>query len=332
MSVINMFKGKKSLFDVVGNADQAAAELSQSAVDDNLAAELAAAESEIAEDKTPLVAPTARHFGDEIKEREFFEVEKLPISGPYGNLPDKKGIFIGEKCINIVSPRYDIHQPSEIYQTFQNAVKSAGLEINRTIANPKNGGLLLSAKYGNCKIVGEDHDINLTFYTSHCGKFRTFLTLDLLRLLCENQVPALIKDNERHIFSEKHYKNSLKMEKLEQALDLIPQGVQAYNAQAEQLKDTKIKYSDFVEYFKKHYKLDSDSKQFDSKIAKLGEAYHHAPGQSAITTDSGYKAYNAITYLNTHGLRNSAMKEESIITRASNDSLTVLGELLQFAA
>src|SRR5690606_6279052 len=104
-----------------------------------------------------------------IGDHYFYDVEKAPLSGPYGDIEHKKGIFVNQKCINVVSNSYEVHQPSEIYQTFLDVSAKTGLQVNRVLTNKHNGGFLLSAKYDSVKIAGESHDANLVFYTSHCG-------------------------------------------------------------------------------------------------------------------------------------------------------------------
>lgn len=272
----------------------------------------------------PVVAPTPAP----VATSEFFTVEKHKISGPYGDIANKKGIFVDGQCINIVSNSYEVHQPNEIYRTFEDVAARTGLEIRRTLSNPKNGGLLISAKYADCKILDESHDINLTFYTSHCGKYKTFLTLDLLRMLCLNQVPCLYRNKERHIFAEKHYKNALDIELIGHALEEIPASIAAYNEKASLLIDKKFSFDDFVEFYKGHYNLKEEQKQYDSKVAKLRSIYFNATGQREISGENGYKAFQAITFANTHEGRNTAMKEENILTKNSADSLRVLDKLL----
>jgi hypothetical protein len=205
------------------------------------------------------------------------------------------------------------------------------LEINRVLTNPTNGGLLLSAKFADTKIVGENHDVNVTFYTSHCGKYKTFLTLDLLRIACFNQVPCLYRNKQRHIFAEKHYQDALDINLMESMLEAIPGSVEAYNEKARQLKDTKLPFDSFRDYYVEHYKLKESQKQFDSKVEKLREVYYNATGQRELASDSAYKAYQAITFFNTHELRDTAMREENILTKRASDSIVVLEELLAVA-
>jgi hypothetical protein len=266
------------------------------------------------------------------RKQEFFTVESEPLPSPYGGyIPGKRGLFVNQNNINIVSDKYEVHQPSEIYQTFANVAARTNLEINRVITNPTNGGLLLSAKFADTKIVGENHDVNVTFYTSHCGKYKTFLTLDLLRIACFNQVPCLYRNKQRFIFAEKHYQNALDINLMESKLEAIPESVEAYNEKARQLQDTKLSFNSFRDYYVDHYKLKESQKQFDSKVEKLREVYYNATGQRELANDSAYKAYQAITFFNTHELRDTAMREENILTKRASDSIVVLEELLAVA-
>lgn len=251
---------------------------------------------------------------------DLFTVDTLPISGPYGEIAGKRGIFVGNNCVNIVSDRYSVHQPREIYQRFANVAEQSNLEVNRVISNRKNGGLLLSAKYDNVQILGESHDVNLTFYTSHCGKYKTFLTLDLLRIACFNQVPALYANKSRFIFAEKHYQNSLDLDLIQQIIAGIPAAIEDYSATAESLIENKFSFESFAELYREHYNLRKEQKQFDSKLEKIKNIYYNAPGQRHLD-NSAYKAYQAVTYFNTHEGRNTYMKEENAYIKGGNDSL-----------
>lgn len=260
-----------------------------------------------------------------------FTVEKHPVSSKFGIIENREGIFVNEKCINIVSDRYEIHQPSEIISRFENFSKKCGLEPNRVITNANNGGLLMSAKCAEIKILNEKHIVNITFYTSHCGKYRTFLSLDALRVACFNQVPMLIKRKERHLISEKHYKNSLNMNLLEKKLGEIPASIAHLTEQAEILQQKKLSFNDFLDMYVSHFKIDKAAKQFDTKVNNLKDTYFSAPGQQHLD-NNGWKAYNAITFDNTHNLRDTKYKEETRITKASAQSLEFLEVLLEAAA
>lgn len=254
-------------------------------------------------------------------------VVSKPIHTDLGEIPNKKALLVGDKCINIVSDKYEIHQPSDIFDQFQKVSNKFGLEIRKTVFNPNNGGLLISARYDQTNFVGDDHDVNLTFYTSHCGKFKTFLTMDMLRIACMNQVPALYRENDRHIFAEKHYRNSLNVDLFGELLADLPTAINTHNEMMEIMRSTSFRRDDFVEFAKDHWKLKKEQAQYESKINKLVSAYNNAPGQSQLE-DSVYKAYNAVTYINTHEVRNTPMQNETVMVKNSQDSLKAMEELL----
>ena len=261
------------------------------------------------------------------KSPRIFEVESLPISSRHGEIADKKGLFVNGSCINIVSDRYKIHQPSEVYKTFEDLATSHGLNIDKVLTNPKNGGMLLSAHYADLKFLGEEHKASLVFYTSHCGKYRTFLTLDFLRVACFNQIPALYKNKQRHIISEKHYQNSLDIKSFEKVLESLPKQIQAHNEKVELLQQKHLSFDSFRDLYIQHKKLDVEQKQFDSKMAEFKGRYFHAKGQNGLG-ENAYKAWQAITYENTHGGRDTAMKMENNFIKGGDDSLVWLDALL----
>ena len=259
---------------------------------------------------------------------ELFTIDNLPLySEEYGKVENKRGLFVGDKCINVVSPSYEVHQPQEILRKFEEVAEYTGLLINRTLTNPANGGLIISAKYGDTRIVGDEHDINLTFCTSHCSKVSTFLTLDLLRMACFNQIPALYSDKKRHIFAEKHYKNALNIDLIQEALENIPAAVDNFNHKAELLMEKPFSVEDFVALAIDHYKMDPEAKRFNSKVELWKSAYFNAEGQRHLP-DTAWKAYNAVTYQNTHGGRNTIFRNERVLTQGSADSLKFMDKLL----
>lgn len=271
------------------------------------------------------------------RSQDFFNIEKQPISGPYGNIEDKKAIYVnrGEgttpRAINIVSNSYEVHQPIEIFNKFASVAESHGLVISRVLNNPKNGGLLISAKYSQQQILNEAHDINFTFYTSHCGKYKTFLSMDLLRIACENQIPTLYKNKDRFIIAEKHYKNALNIDLIDQALLNVPATVFAYEEKAQALKDFNFSIDDFIGFYIESYKVNEEAKQFDTKIRALKNVYFNGTGQREIGTNA-YKAYQAITFMNTHEVKKTAMREENSLIAGGNDSLKQLERLLAVAS
>lgn len=261
------------------------------------------------------------------KAPRIFEVESLPLHSQHGEIAGKKGLFVDGNCINIVSDRYKIHQPRKVYATFEGLATSHGLTIDKVLTNPTNGGLLLSAHYADVKFLGEEHKASLVFYTSHCGKYRTFLTLDFLRIKCFNQVPALYKNKTRHIISEKHYQNSLDIQSFEKVLESLPAQIASYNEKAELLQQKSLPFDSFRELYIQHKKLDTSQKQFDSKMAEFKGRYFRANGQNGLS-DSAYKAFQAITYENTHLGRNTQMKVENNFIKGGDDSLVWLDTLL----
>ena len=263
------------------------------------------------------------------KEYKMFSVESAPIEGPYGTLEGKQGLFVNKQNINIVSDRYEVHQPAEVLNQFNQVAEKTGLQVNRVLPNPKNGGLLISAKYGDAvNFNGDSHDINLVFYTSHCGKYKTFLTLDTLRMACFNQLPALYRNQQRFIFSEKHYKNALDIEVIGKTLEGIPTSLEAHAETLEILGQKSFDFDSFVDLYKQHYKLNSEQKQYQTKLDKIKSVYYNAPGQQHLG-ENAYKALQAVTYMNTHEGRNTSMKEENSLIKGGNDSLVFVEELLE---
>lgn len=256
-----------------------------------------------------------------------FTVEKLPINGPYGVIEGKQGLFVDGNCVNIVSDKYEVHQPSDIYRRFEAVAEQSGLSVGKSLFNPLNGSMLLSARYDRVQVLGEDHDINLTFFTSHDGKYRTFLSLDTLRIACMNQLPALYGNKERFIFAEKHYKNALDIRLIEETIVGIPTAIQAFADTADILQQKKLNVSMFTELVADHYGWKKEQKQYDTKIAKAVSAYQNAQGQSHLD-DSAYKALQAVTYLNTHSGSNTPMKAQNAFIKGGDNSLKFADLLL----
>ncbi len=285
--------------------------------------ELAIAETK-AQTAAPVAVPVSRESDG------IFTVESAPIHGPYGVIPGKKGLFVDGDNINIVSNKYEIVQPKEVLATFEHVAEKSGLVMNGYRANPKNGGLMIRAKFQDLAIRGEQHEIGLTFYTSHCGTYKTFLTLDASRILCANQVPMLYRNKQRHIFAEKHYQNALSMLTIERAIAHIPESIQAYAEKAEILEQKKLSLGDFLDLWVAQNKLDPKQKQFDSKIAKMRAMYNNGKGQSGLS-ETAYKAYQAITFANTHDVKDTDMLFENVLTKKSDNSLQWLDLLLENA-
>lgn len=258
-------------------------------------------------------------------------VESHPITGPYGIIPNKKALYVAKKNINIVSDSYEVHQLTDIARKFQEISEKCGLQVTHSMFNKHNGGLMISANYSELPLFGKDpHKIDLVFYTSHDGRYKTFLSLNALRQACFNQVPIVYADKGRFIFAEKHYKNALDIDMIGEALAGIPESIAAFQEKQTLLADKTFSYADFIEFYIQHYKLDKAAKQFDSKVAKAKEVYHSATGQRGLP-ETAYKALNAITFINTHMGRETAYKAENTLLKGGNDSLTVQGKLLQVA-
>ena len=73
--------------------------------------------------------------------------------------------------------------------------------------------------------------------------------------------------------------------------------------------------------------LDESQKQFDSKMQKFRDIYFHAEGQKHLAQNA-YKAFQAITYENTHSGKNTPMSVENALIGGGNDSLLWLDNLL----
>lgn len=263
-------------------------------------------------------------------ELELPYIEKLNLnSSEYGQIDNIKGLFVKGKCINTVSPDFGIVQPVDVYDSFQNVAKTHGMEINTKLSNYDNGGMLLSSQFDEVKIAGENHNVNLVFYTAHNGRYRTVLCLDILRVACFNQVPMLFK-NRRWIFNEKHYKNHFNIQEFEQILMGIPESVEAYNQQVEALKIKTMGVKNFIDWYVDFYKVDTikDSKRTDTKLEQMKEIYSNARGQSEAGKDNAWRAFNAITYYNTHCLPKSIYREENKLFKKGDDSLKALESLL----
>lgn len=264
--------------------------------------------------------------------QELFKVVETPLESPeYGTIPGKKALFVDGENVNIVSDKYEVHQPTEIVEQFKKLGEQSGFEFNRVVTNPHKGALLLSGSFPGCKIVGEPHDTNITLYTSHCGMYRTIVTLDLLRIACMNQVPTIYRNKQRHIISEKHYKNALDIKLIGDKLAEIPRMVEDYNEKANRLKDARLSFNDFVSLWIDHYKVSEESKRFDSKIEALRKSYYNVPGQRELESNA-YKAFQCVTYNNTHESRNTKHQLETIHHKNSNDSLQFLEVLLEEVA
>ena len=231
---------------------------------------------------------------------------------------------------NLVSDHYEIHQPSEILESFQKVADNTQLTINGYMVNPVNGSLMIESTYDNVKFAGEEHDVNVVFYTSHDGKRPTLLTLQSLRHACWNQVPLLFgKDNKsRHMMTEKHYRNALNLTVMEKLLAGVPASIQAYNDTADLLMNKKMSFDKFVEFYVKSYKLDTSTTRGENRVEALQDIYHTAEGQSIIPDNTAWKAFNVISYLNTHNVSNTSFQAENRAFTRANDTIKRMQELV----
>jgi hypothetical protein len=258
----------------------------------------------------------------DIAEKDLFTIDN--DTQVVTQIPKKKGLFVAEKCINIVADRYKVVQPNKVIEIFQN---TTGLTVDKILTNPNTGGLLLKSTLSNPFLNGDEHRIDLTFYTGHNGQYRTFLSLQALRLACMNQLPALSKEKGLWLMNEKHYQ-SFSFDKLEAIIETLPLQLANFTNQYNQLSDIKITKKDFLEMFVQQYKVLTDTKAGEKTINNISDVYSFAMGQSTITNDSAYKAYQAITFHNTHNGRNTANKVERDNITNMIDSQKWFGSLL----
>lgn len=226
----------------------------------------------------------------QIDERPIFSTDEngMPIQ-----IKNRKGLFVGNKNVNIVAPSYKIVQPADVIRTFEN---TSGLTIDRVLTNHNTGAILLKSSLENPFIDGEEHKIDLTFYTGHNGQYRTLLSLQALRVACFNQMPAIAGNKNLWLMSEKHY-SSFNLEHMQSIIEQLPLMIANFKNQYVALKDINLSKKDFLELFATHYKAT------DKAIEKMSDVYSFARGQESLS-DNGYKAYQAITYDLTHNGRN----------------------------
>lgn len=230
-------------------------------------------------------------------------------------IPGKKALLINEKCVNIVSNRYKVVQPTDVMETFQ---KMSGLTIDKVITNPNTGGLLLSSKLESTMLGGEEHAIDLTFYTCHNGSYKTFLSMQALRMACMNQLPALSSVQGLYLYATKHY-NEVHMDDLKEIVETIPLHLSNFKAQYQGLHDIKFTKEAFLAEFVEHMKIQDEQKK-DKVISKISDIYSFAKGQETLTNDSAYKAYQAVTYMNTHNVRKGKNVVETVNIKNQKDS------------
>ena len=257
---------------------------------------------------------------------ELFKIKSVPVSSPFGQIKGQNALYTLDEngkpieCINgKVSDRYKIHQPIEVIKAFESAANNCNLTIKKVLTNPYTGGLLINAEYGNCRLVGENHNVQINFYTAHDGKRKTFASLDLLRMACFNQIPTLFRNKERHILSEKHY-NPLCFNALEKLISEVPNALNRKQENIEKLRDTKLSLNDFLEIWIKYENLDRESKSFGRKIQTIRDIYINGRGQENIQ-NTAYAAYQAVTYNNTHTETRRTKNEIENGIKKQNNSL-----------
>ena len=160
-------------------------------------------------------------------------------------IPKKKALFVEDKCINIVGDKYKIVQPNDVIQAFQN---STGLTVDKILTNKNTGGLLLKSTLANPYLNGDEHKIDLTFYTGHNGQYRTFLSLQALRIACMNQLPAMNANKSLWLMNEKHYQ-SFSFDKLQKIIETLPLHMANFTNDYSKLIDIKITKKEFLELF-----------------------------------------------------------------------------------
>jgi hypothetical protein len=241
---------------------------------------------------------------------KFFEIEEHPIFVKGVEVPRKKALVVDDSLVNIVSTGYKVVQPRDVYESFS---KVTGLTLDKVVTNPHTGALLLGSHIADS--TGYKHD--LVFYTGHNGKHRTLLTLQTLRLACMNQCPTLLGNTSQHLLSVKHLQ-FLDFNYLSKLIEEVPMMVSSFEARMEELSDLKISMADFVEMYLAENKVKEERR---SKVAQeITNIYHGAQGQESLGTNTAIKAFNAITYLNTHKVRRTKTELETRYIKNMNDS------------
>lgn len=265
-------------------------------------------------------------------------VDESPLYAPTGEngemlpQPGKKGLFVENAMINVVSENYKVVQPLQVVKQFMEVAKQTDLKVNKILNNPNNGGLLISSTFEETRIAGEDHNVNVVFYTSHDGKYKTMLTLQTLRIACFNQVPTLYRDRKDNIiFSEKHYRNTLDVDLISKRLLDIPDAVQRYNEIANMLKSASMTKKQFIDFYINHAKIDTEAPRSAGKIAKIENIWQSGQGQELCGSDNMWRALNAVSYLNTHETKAGKFKNENVFLKNQQDTQEVINELVMLA-
>lgn len=259
---------------------------------------------------------------------ELFTVDMHDIqTEAHGAIPNKKALIVDGECVNVVSDKYEVHQPNEILAQFREVAANTGLEINQVIPSPHRGGLIITAKYNEVSFLDEKHDMGVMLFTTHCSSYSTFVATNVQRIFCMNQIPAIAGNNDNILFKEKHYANALEMDTIAPAIEELPQIAANYRNVAEALNAKRMTEREMVEFYVKFYKLDEEQRNFDSRITRLLETYHNAAGQSHLKP-TAYKAFQAVTYLNTHHIRATENASEVKMVGKQKDSLKFQQALL----
>lgn len=231
---------------------------------------------------------------------KIFNIDEKPlfVEGSEIQVPNKKALLVNGKVINIVSDKYKVVQPSDVMRSFE---RTTDLTIDAVLSNTHTGGLLIKSRMMNPTINGEKHSIDLTFYTGHNGQYRTILSLQALRMLCMNQIPAISKNENLWLMNEKHYRD-FDLQKMESLMDQAGHALIEWKQEYTGLLDIPLTARQFIELWQE------ETKATDKAVQKMADIYQFADGQSHLG-ESVYKAYQAITYDLSHG-RNSKIKME----------------------
>ena len=245
----------------------------------------------------PVVAPVIEPPKPKIELEKLFTIEESPISDVNGVIPGRKSLIINKKSINQVSEKYGIVQPRDVAQTFE---KISGLSIDKLKMNPNTGGMLIGATLENTRIDGDAHNISLCFYTGHNSQYRTILTMQALRIACENQIPAMMADKSKFLISEKHY-GDFDFARMKSTIESLPARIAAFKEKYAALKDVHLTKSQFIDLFIEFNKTVESRR--DEVAAHIGNVYTSARGQDSLSDGNAYKAFQAITFDLTHNTR-----------------------------
>ena len=242
-------------------------------------------------------------------------------------IPRRKALYVDDQCINIVSNRYKVVQPTEVVKTFESV---SGLTVTNQLTNRNTGGLFLSSTIETKALCGEDHKIDVVFYTGHNGMYKTFLSMQAMRIACFNQLPAIAGNEDLFLISEKHFYD-FDFKKLKKTLEGLPLHLSNFQVQYEMLKDIKYTRDQFLKDFIKFFKVQEEQK--DKVSEKVVDMYQFAQGQDVLTNDSAYKAFQAVTYHLTHNGREKVKNRlETVNIKNQAKAHTWLDNLVSLAA